>query len=64
MCPNSCIAYTGPFSTLEECPYCAEPRYTQPSTSRKRTARRRFSTIPLGPQLQAMYRSPESADRM
>jgi hypothetical protein len=24
MCPKSCIAYTGPFSTLEECPYCAE----------------------------------------
>jgi hypothetical protein len=64
MCQNSCVAYTGPFSTLEECPYCAEPRYVEPSTSRKRTARRRFSTIPLGPQLQAMYRSPESADRM
>ncbi|KIL59407.1 hypothetical protein M378DRAFT_41676, partial [Amanita muscaria Koide BX008] len=64
MCPKSCVAYTGPFSALEECPYCAEPRYNQPSTSRKRTARRTFYTIPLGPQIQAMYRSPESADRM
>ena len=25
MCPKSCMAYMGPFSALEECPYCAEP---------------------------------------
>ncbi len=65
MCPKSCVAYTGPFATLEECPYCAEPHYLNgPGTSKKRTARQRFFTIPLGPQIQAMYRSPESADRM
>ncbi|TBU61729.1 hypothetical protein BD310DRAFT_790287, partial [Dichomitus squalens] len=26
MCPNSCIAYTGPFEDLLECPHCKEPR--------------------------------------
>ncbi|KAI0827286.1 hypothetical protein BC628DRAFT_1318573, partial [Trametes gibbosa] len=26
MCPNSCIAYTGPFTNLETCPHCSEAR--------------------------------------
>ncbi|KAF8340203.1 hypothetical protein F5887DRAFT_888652, partial [Amanita rubescens] len=64
MCINSCLAYTGPFSSLQACPHCAEPRYHEESVSRKRVPRQTFSTIPLGPQLQALYRSPESADRM
>ncbi|GJE92947.1 hypothetical protein PsYK624_091060 [Phanerochaete sordida] len=62
MCVNSCIAYTGPFSTLERCPYtsCGAPRYI-PGT---RKPQRQFVTLPLGPQLQALYRSPESAEAM
>lgn len=63
MCINSCLAYTGPFSSLQACTQCGEPRY-EDSTSQKRVARQRFCTIPLGPQLQAMYRSPGGADRM
>ncbi|KAF8337293.1 hypothetical protein F5887DRAFT_1078229 [Amanita rubescens] len=63
MCINSCLAYTGPFSSLQACTQCGEPRY-EDSTSQKRVARQRFCTIPLGPQLQAMYRSPDGADRM
>ena len=27
MCPNTCIAYTGPFSDLEICPKCQTTRY-------------------------------------
>lgn len=27
MCPNTCIAYTGPFSQLDNCPKCQQPRY-------------------------------------
>jgi len=27
MCINTCIAYTGPFSNLEMCPYCNTPQY-------------------------------------
>ena len=27
MCVNSCLAYTGPYSTLSTCPYCNKPWY-------------------------------------
>ncbi|KAF9470286.1 hypothetical protein BDN70DRAFT_762603, partial [Pholiota conissans] len=29
MCPNTCIAYTGPYTDLDQCPFhnCREPRY-------------------------------------
>ncbi|PIL24852.1 hypothetical protein GSI_12738 [Ganoderma sinense ZZ0214-1] len=27
MCPNTCVAYTGPFSNLLACPKCGESRY-------------------------------------
>jgi hypothetical protein len=33
MCINSCIAYTGPFESLEACPKCAMSRYEDPSTT-------------------------------
>ena len=65
MCPNSCIAYAGPFSTMECCPQCQEPRYEGPSDPRKKNKpRKQFSTIPLGPQLQAQWKSPEGTQRM
>lgn len=62
MCPNTCIAYTGPHSSLESCPRstCNTSRYI-PGT---RTARRRFSTIPIGPVIQAFYASPGTAEHM
>jgi hypothetical protein len=64
MCINTCLAFTGPFSELERCPICGELRFEQdlPSKkSKKRTPRRVFHTIPLGPQLQALWRSPKGA---
>lgn len=65
MCINSCIAYTGPFVDLEACPICSEPRYDrfrlESSSGRDRIPRQEFHTIPIGPQLQALYREPESA---
>ena len=70
MCPNTCIAYTGPFSNLETCPKCSQPRYHDDpvqavelavSNRRLKVAQRQFYTIPIGPQLQALYRSPDSA---
>ena len=65
MCPNTCIAYTGPFSDLEACPKCSHPRYDPASADRhKKIAQRQFYTIPLGPQLQALWRSPDSAKAM
>jgi hypothetical protein len=62
MCPNSCIAYTGPFSELDKCPKCGEARFEL--RKNKRVPHRKFHTIPLGPQLQALWRTPEGAKAM
>lgn len=59
MCINSCVGYTGPFSELDCCPCCAEPRCDERGKPRKQ-----FSTIPIGPQLQALWRSPEGVERL
>ena len=65
MCINSCIAYTGPFTDLKVCPMCSEPCYDkfrlEASGGRERIPRQEFHTIPIRPQLQALYREPESA---
>ena len=67
MCVKSCIAYTGPFVDLDACPLCSEPRYDQfrleSSSGLEKVPHQEFHTIPIGPQLQALYRSPESASR-
>lgn len=65
MCVNSCIGYTGPYAELDSCPHCRESRYElgkngQPS----KKPRKQFSTIPLGPQLQALWRTPEGAQSL
>ncbi|EJF55587.1 hypothetical protein DICSQDRAFT_42459, partial [Dichomitus squalens LYAD-421 SS1] len=64
MCSETCVAYTGPFAHLERCPYdsCGAPRYE--TRGNKRVARRTFQTHPLGPQVQALYRSRHCAKRM
>jgi len=68
MCVNSCIAYTGPFLDLEACPVCSEPRYDQfylqSGPGGEKIPHQEFHTIPIGPQLQALYRSPESASHV
>jgi hypothetical protein len=68
MCVNSCIAYTGPFSDLDVCTKCGEPRYDQlklaASGAKLKIPRQEFHTIPIGPQLQALWRDPDSATRM
>ena len=70
MCPNSCIAYTGPFSNLDKCPNpdCQESRYDpillQSSSGKIKKPQQQFSTMPLGPQLQALWRNPETAEKM
>ena len=66
ICINTCMAYTGPFLDLEICPYCSEPRYdpiTFASTQRKVTCQK-FYMLPIGPQIQALWSSPESAENM
>src|SRR6266702_4656476 len=60
MCLNTCIAYTGPYRELDACPYCSTSRYIPGS----KKAQRRFSTIPIGPVVQALYGSHEIAEQM
>ena len=51
MCPESCTAFTGPYSKLTECPICSSPHYHVGTED----PQRQFTTIPLGPVIQAMY---------
>ncbi|KAJ7664814.1 hypothetical protein B0H17DRAFT_1143574 [Mycena rosella] len=64
MCINSCIGYTGPFLLLENCPYCGESRYEPGHAPEVKIPRRRFSTFPLAPQLQALWRTVDGANSM
>ncbi|KAJ7048249.1 hypothetical protein C8F01DRAFT_1039527, partial [Mycena amicta] len=68
MCPNSCMAYTGHLSELEACTECGAPRYDPLILARThgtvKTPQRTFSTIPIGPVIQNLWRSEEGAKRM
>ena len=68
MCVDSCAAFTGPFAQLEECPRCYKPRYNQEelrkSNGKKKVPQKVFTTFPLGPQLQARWKSPQMAQQM
>jgi hypothetical protein len=66
MCPNSCLSYVGPLAHLDTCSMCGEPRYDpiQLATNNKKIPRQRFDTIPIGPQLQALWRDPVSATNL
>ena len=59
MCINSCSAFTGPYAALDSCPYCGTSRLNDKSKPRQV-----FHTIPLGPQLQALWWSLETADAL
>ncbi|TFK60770.1 hypothetical protein BDN72DRAFT_729529, partial [Pluteus cervinus] len=52
MCPNGCTAYTGEYSEKDTCPKCSEPRYVAGKNG-KAESQKQFTTIPLGPQIQA-----------
>ena len=70
MCVNTCVAFTGPYAGLENCPAeaCSEPRYDQDkyqaSGGKNKVARRKFTTFPPGPQIQARWNHPETAEKM
>ena len=62
MCPRTHIAYTGPFANLEACiqPDCGLSRI-DPTTGKPH---QQFYTIPLGLQIQALRRHPDTAKEM
>jgi hypothetical protein len=66
MCFDTCVAFTGPFSALEHCPLCRKPRYKeqQPLAKNRKVPNRIFHTIPLGPQIQALWSSPTGVEDM
>lgn len=68
MCIDTCVVYTGPYHDLEKCSQCDEPQYDptifETSGGKKKVTRHQFHTMPMGPQLQALYHSKESAEQM
>ena len=60
MCPDTCVGFTGPLVDCDCCPMCRKERYR----SGTREPHRQFITIPLGPVLQALYGSLETAEKM
>ena len=68
MCHNTCIVYTGPFAHLDMCPTCTTSHWKeemfQGTHGRSKVATQTFTTVPIGPQLQALYRNKDSAADM
>jgi Transposase family tnp2 len=65
MCINSCVAFTGPFNEDTSCPDCSEARYEGAvGRNQKLRPRKQSLTIPIGPQIQAQWRSTEGAHNM
>jgi len=60
MCINTCHAFTGPYADLDKCPTCLTSCH-HPETGK---AQRQFTTVPIGPVLQAFYGSSETACHM
>ena len=57
------MAFTGPFCELTACPIYWEPQY-DPLKPGLKSPRQEFHTIPLGPQLQVVWRTEEGSNAM
>ena len=70
MCVDGCIGFTGPFADLEYCPSpgCGKPRFDQKKLAESgglnKVPQKVFTTFPVGPQLQARWKNPKTAERM
>ena len=65
MCINTCMAFTGPFADLETCPLCDHPRYNPMKGTRgEKVANQTFAMLPVGPQIQAMWRTRDGAQKI
>lgn len=63
MCSDSCSAFTGPYSEFNKCPICDKPRYKLLASGATKPVQQ-FVTIPLGPVIQSLYASSETAECM
>ena len=68
MCVKSCMAFTGPYKDLDACLKCSEPRYDpillRSSNGTIKKPRQSMTTIPIGPQIQALWSHRLSAEKM
>ena len=68
MCINSCMAFTGPYKDLDTCLKCPQSRYDpdllRSSNGTIRKPRQSMTTIPIGPQIQALWSHRLSAEKM
>ncbi|KAF8493108.1 hypothetical protein JB92DRAFT_2750811 [Gautieria morchelliformis] len=68
MCPKFCITYNAAYKDLEACPICSSSRYDEfqlaTSCGHDKVPAQQYYTMPLGPQLQALWRNPETAQYM
>jgi hypothetical protein len=59
MCLNSCIAYNGPFTSLEVCLKCSHSRFNpillEQSNGKIKMPSQQFYTLPVGPHIQALW---------
>src|SRR5712672_2036668 len=60
MCCDTCVGFTGPLGDCDCCPICRKDHYR----SGTREPHRQFITILLGPVIQALYGSLETAEKM
>ncbi|KAF8548237.1 hypothetical protein OG21DRAFT_1423449, partial [Imleria badia] len=65
---NSCVGFMGPFADFQHCPECGDSRWDpdkfKESQGMVKSSQKQFSTILLGPQLQAAFRDPTKAREM
>ena len=68
LCINSCMAFTGPYKDLDTCLECKGPRYDPvillSSNGSIKKPRQSMTTIPIGPQIQALWSHRLSAEKM
>ena len=66
MCILAHVAFVAIYADLDSCPECGEPRYDPDKLEKTgvKVPRKQFTTIPIGPVLQALFRSVESAKQM
>jgi hypothetical protein len=58
------MAFTGPFSELKNCLFCNEDRFRVSQNDDTNIPRRQFVTLPIGPQIQALWRHPITVTKL